>query len=68
MQKPPGSAASFHRMVQLCQTGIDLFRPLVTLSAPDEATVGDLVHAALAHNRPYQIIVPLALASAVATR
>jgi RimJ/RimL family protein N-acetyltransferase len=51
--------------IAVCQTGIDLFRPLVTLSAPDEAAVGDLVRAALAPNRPYQIIVPLVLASAV---
>jgi hypothetical protein len=53
--------------IVVCQTGIDLFRPLVTLSAPDEAAVRDLVRAALTPNRPYQVIAPLALASALRT-
>jgi hypothetical protein len=51
--------------VAVCQTGIDLFRPLVTISAPDEASVGDLIRTALVPNRPYQIVTPLALASAL---
>jgi hypothetical protein len=47
------------------QTGVDLFRPLVTLRAPDEDTVGRLLHAALAPGRPYHVIVPMTLGSAV---
>ena len=49
----------------LSQTGADLFRPLVTLRAPDRSGVGSLAHAALSTNRPYLIAVPLTLASAV---
>lgn len=51
--------------VAVCQTGIDLFRPLVVLRAPNESAVGDLLRAALAPNRPYQIIIPVTLAPAV---
>jgi RimJ/RimL family protein N-acetyltransferase len=51
--------------IAVCQTGVDLFRPLVTLRAPDEQTAGALFGAALAPNRPYQVIVPITLASAV---
>lgn len=51
--------------VTVCQTGADLFRPLVALRAPDEAAAGELLRAALAPNRPYQIIVPVMLASAM---
>jgi RimJ/RimL family protein N-acetyltransferase len=49
----------------VCQTGVDLFRPLVTLRAPDERTMGLLLRAALHPNRPYQVIVPVTLAPAV---
>jgi GNAT superfamily N-acetyltransferase len=49
----------------VCQTGVDLFRPLVTLRAPDEGTVAGLLHAALEPNRSYQVIVPVTLASSV---
>jgi GNAT superfamily N-acetyltransferase len=48
-----------------CQTGADLFRPLVTLRAPDGQAVADLLRAALAPKRSYQVIVPVTLASAV---
>lgn len=51
--------------VVVSQTGADLFRPLVTLRAPDRQTVGELLSAALTRNRPYQVIVPLELASAI---
>jgi hypothetical protein len=51
--------------VAVCQTGVDLFRPLVTLRAWDEGVVGDLLQGTLTPNRPYQIVAPLALASAV---
>ncbi len=57
-----GRATGF---VAVSQTGVDLFRPLVTLRAPDEIAAGQLLHAALAPNRHYQVIVPLRLASDV---
>lgn len=48
--------------VAVCMTGADLFRPLVTLRAPDETVAGELLHAALTPGRPYQVIVPVRLA------
>lgn len=51
--------------IAVCQTGVDLFRPLVTLRAQDEQAAGDLLSAALSAGRPYQVIVPVTLASAV---
>jgi RimJ/RimL family protein N-acetyltransferase len=51
--------------ITVSQTGVDLFRPLVTLRAPDEAVVAELLQAALAPNRPYHIVVPITRASAV---
>jgi hypothetical protein len=51
--------------VVACRTGADLFRPLVTLRAPDSDTVGPLLRRMLVPNRPYQVIVPVTLASAV---
>jgi GNAT superfamily N-acetyltransferase len=48
-----------------CQTGADLFRPLVTLRAPDADAAGRLLREVLAPNRPYYVSVPLTLASAV---
>ena len=50
--------------IAVCQTGVDLFRALVTLRAADEGVAADLYRAALAPNRPYQIITPVTLASA----
>jgi RimJ/RimL family protein N-acetyltransferase len=50
--------------VTVSQTGADLFRPLVTLRAPNEPAAGDLLRTALAPNRPYHLIVPVTLASA----
>jgi ribosomal protein S18 acetylase RimI-like enzyme len=49
----------------VAQTGADLFRPLVTLRAPGDEAVASLLGDALAPNRPYQVIVPVRLASAV---
>ena len=51
--------------IAVCQTGADLFRPLVTLRAPDQAVVADLIRCALTPSRPYQIIVPVTLAASV---
>jgi hypothetical protein len=51
--------------VAVCQTGADLFRPLVTLRAPDHDVTGILLRASLAEGRPYQVIVPVNLAAAV---
>jgi len=51
--------------IAICQTGADLFRPLVTLRTPDEKAAAELLRTTLASKRPYQVIVPLALASAV---
>jgi hypothetical protein len=48
-----------------CQTGADLFRPLVTLRAADSEAVGRLLREALVPNRAYQVIAPVTLASAV---
>lgn len=49
----------------VAQTGADLFRPLVTLRAPGQEVVGTLLRDALGPHRPYQVIVPVGLASAV---
>jgi RimJ/RimL family protein N-acetyltransferase len=49
----------------VAQTGADLFRPLVTLRAPGDDALASLLAGALAPNRPYQVIVPVRLASAV---
>lgn len=51
--------------IAVCQTGADLFRPLVTLRAPNSETVQELVLASLAPDRPYTIIAPVGLASSV---
>jgi hypothetical protein len=51
--------------VAVSQTGSDLFRPLITLRAADDAVVGQLLHSALAPNRFYRVIVPIGLAAAV---
>ena len=51
--------------VAACRTGADLFRPTVTLRAPDSDVAGGLLRGTLAPNRPYQVIVPVTLASAV---
>jgi hypothetical protein len=57
-----GNADGF---VAVCQTGADLFRPFVTLRAPDGDSAGQLLREALAPHRPYQVMVPVVLASAV---
>lgn len=49
----------------VAQTGADLFRPLVVLRTPNEDAAVELMRGVLAPNRPYQVIVPVELASAV---
>jgi RimJ/RimL family protein N-acetyltransferase len=49
--------------VAVCQTGVDLFRPLVTLRAPDNLIAGELLHAALTPERVYQVVVPVGQAA-----
>jgi GNAT superfamily N-acetyltransferase len=49
----------------VCQTGVDLFRPLVVIRAPDAEAVGALLHGAFGPGRPFQMAVPVTLASAV---
>jgi hypothetical protein len=49
----------------ISQTGADLFQPLVTLRAPNQAAATELLRTALAPNRPYRVVVPVLLASAV---
>ncbi len=49
----------------VCQTGADLFRPLVTLRAPDADTADRLLREALAPDRAYHVMVPVTLAAAV---
>lgn len=49
----------------VCQTGADLFRPLVVLRAPGETVAVELLSAALTPHRPYLVLVPVALAPAV---
>ncbi len=41
-----------------CQTGMDLFRPIVTLRVRGQAPVEPLLRAALEPNRPYIIVFP----------
>lgn len=51
--------------VAVCQTGADLFRPLVTLRARDEAAIPEMLAAALTAGRAYQVIAPVSLAPAL---
>jgi len=51
--------------VAVCQTGHDLFRPLVVIRAPDDDAVGDLLRRALSPGRPYYLIAPLDLTEAL---
>lgn len=51
--------------VAVCQTGHDLFRPLVVIRAPHEEAVGDLLRRGLSPGRPYYLIAPLDLSTAL---
>ena len=59
---PSGEADGF---VAVCQTGRDLFRPLVVLRAPDDDAVGELLRRAMVPGRPYDLIAPLDLTKAL---
>lgn len=61
-QDKEGRAIGF---VAVCQTGLDLFRPLVVLRADLPATAIALLHKALVPGRPYYIIAPLELTPAL---
>ncbi|MGD8398063.1 MAG: GNAT family N-acetyltransferase [Anaerolineae bacterium] len=62
-----GEGGQVDGFLVVAQTGADLFRPLVTLRAPDEAAVVEMLHSVLGPSRPYQVIVPVTLAAAVRT-
>lgn len=47
--------------ITVSQTGVDLFRPLVTLRAPNDIAAAELLRAALPPNRPCYFVVPVAL-------
>lgn len=51
--------------VAVCQTGHDLFRPLVVIRALNEEIVGELLRRALVPGRPYFLIAPLDLTEAL---
>ena len=57
-----GAADGF---IAVCQTGFDLFQPLVVLRAPTEYVATDLLRTALSPGRSYHIFVPPHLAPAV---
>lgn len=47
------------------QTGLDLFRPVVAVRAASDEALLDLFKTGLVPNRPYYLVIPLSLASAV---
>ena len=47
--------------ITVSQTGVDLFRPLVTLRAPDDTVAVQLLRTALTPDRPCYFIVPVTL-------
>ena len=57
-----GAADGF---IAVCQTGFDLFQPLVVLQAPAECVAIDLLRTALSPGRSYHILVSPHLAPAV---
>jgi hypothetical protein len=58
-----GSQQRVDGFLAVSQTGFDLFRPLITLRAPDPAVAGELLRAGLADQRPHQFVLPVSLAS-----
>jgi hypothetical protein len=59
-----GAADGF---IAVCQTGFDLFQPLVVLRAPTGHVAADLLRNALSPGRSYHVFVPPHLAPAVLT-
>lgn len=51
--------------IAVCQTGFDLFQPLVVLRAPGVPVAADLLRGALSPLRSYHVVVPPALAPAM---
>jgi hypothetical protein len=49
-----------------CQTGFDLFRPLVTLRLRGQNALPDLIYEGLAPDRPYLLVIPTPLRERVA--
>lgn len=58
-----GRAAAF---VAICQTGIDLFRPLAVMRARDDDALRELLREALQHGRHYLLSAPPSLQPAIA--
>ena len=54
----PASGAPARGFLVRARTGADLFRPLVTLRAPNEAAAQDLFERGLPPNRPVLLVVP----------
>jgi ribosomal protein S18 acetylase RimI-like enzyme len=61
-QGPQGRVDGF---LVVAQTGADLFRQLVTLRADRDTVVSSLLRQALQPGRPYRVVAPVALASAL---
>jgi hypothetical protein len=59
------AGTSVDGFLAVSQTGADLFRPLVTLRAPNAHIAGELMQAALKPDRPYRVIAPMTLAAAM---
>ena len=51
--------------IAVCQTGFDLFQPLVVMRAPIVPVAGELLRRALSPARSYHVLVPPSLAPAV---
>jgi len=51
--------------IAVCQTGFDLFQPLVVIRAPDGQIAAELIRGALSPMRSYHVVVPPLLAPAV---
>jgi hypothetical protein len=57
-----GASERADGFLAVCQTGADLFRPVVTLRTRDRTVVPLLLGEGLVPDRPYQVIVPVTLA------
>ena len=61
----PEGSRGVDGFVAVCQTGRDLFRPLVVIRALNDDVVGDLLRQALVPDRPYYLVAPLDLVEAL---